>query len=341
MRLTVSRALLGLAALLAASPVLAQAQRKAPAPAGYQAPGHSRDIFPNLATGDTEAKVAASLDLGPSFERDRPARWALADHRRLASALATLAPQRKGVVDAYVISVGLDSDPVFGREAREAGKVLARRFDATARTLVLGGTDGTGPSTLPNGSLGNLEIALARVAEVMDPDEDVLVLYTTSHGAPVGIVYHDADAGFGILSPARLAALLDELGIRNRVLLLSACYSGVFVPSLESPTTALFTAASNDRTSFGCAADNDWTFFGDAMINHALRKPQPLADAGNEAHALISAWETGGNVTPSYPQTSIGSKVVAWLAPLEARMPKVATAPVGRPAVDVLDRPGR
>jgi hypothetical protein len=327
MALTVSRTLLGLAALLAATPALAQ----------YKAPEHSTG-FPSMVTGDTQAQANASLDLGPSLERDRPARWMLADHRRLTSALATLAPQRKGVVDAYVISIALDSDPVFGREAREAGKVLARRFDATGRTLVLGGTDGSGPSTLPNGNLGNLEIALARVAEVMDPKEDVLVLYTTSHGAPVGIVYHDADAGFGILSPVRLAGLLDELGIRNRVLILSACFSGVFVPRLESATTALFTAASKDRTSFGCAADNDWTFFGDAMINHALRKPQPLSRAGDEAHELISAWETGGNVTASNPQTSIGADVPRWLAPLEARMPKTETAPVGRPAVDILNR---
>ena len=35
-----------------------------------------------------------------------------------------------GVVDAYVVVAALDADPVFNREAREAGRVLARRFDA-------------------------------------------------------------------------------------------------------------------------------------------------------------------------------------------------------------------
>jgi hypothetical protein len=326
MRFTPSRALLGLAALLMASPALAQ----------YKAPEH-KSGFPGMATGETQAEGKASLDLGPALERGRSARWTLAEHRRLDKALAGLAPQRKGVVDAYVISIGLDSDPVFGREAREAGKVLARRYDAAGRTLVLAGTDGSAPSALPNGSMEGLTLALARIAEVMDPKEDVLVLYTTSHGAPVGIVYHDADDGFGILSPVRLANLLDELGIKNRVLILSACYSGVFVPKLKSDTTALFTAASDDRTSFGCASDNDWTFFGDAMINHALRKPQPLAAAGDEAKGLITEWETRGAVTPSNPQVSIGSKVGTWLAPLEARMPKTVTEPVGRPAVDILN----
>jgi hypothetical protein len=156
----------------------------------------------------------------------------------------------------------------------------------------------------------------------MDPKEDVLVLYSTSHGIPTGITYHDGDEGYGVLTPARLAALLDELGIRNRLLILSACYSGVFVPAVWSDTTALVTAASAGRTSFGCAADNDWTFFGDAMINRALRKPQPLAAASEEALRLIGGWEAGKNYEPSYPQVSIGSRVEAWLKPLEARMPK-------------------
>ena len=78
-------------------------------------------------------------------------------------------PQRKGVVDAYVVAVALDSDPVFSREAREAGKVLSRRYDAAGRTIVLAGTDGSGDSKLPRGSPDNIAAALARVAEVMDP----------------------------------------------------------------------------------------------------------------------------------------------------------------------------
>ena len=160
----------------------------------------------------------------------------------------------------------------------------------------------------------------------------MLVLYSTGHGAPFGMTYHDGDEGYGVLTPARLAALLQELGLRNRLLILSACYSGTFVPALWSDTTALFTAASADRTSFGCAADNDWTFFGDAMINRALRKPQPLAAASAEALRLVGEWEGGKGYEPSYPQVSIGRRVDGWLKPLEARMPKTATQPVGRPA---------
>jgi hypothetical protein len=319
-------AIFAAAAALAVSPAAAQ----------YKAPTHEAD-WPGMVSGPEGIE---GLDPGPELQRGRSAKAMLADSRKLNVALAALQPQRKNLVDAYVVSIALDSDPVFGREAREAGKVLSRRFDAVGRTIVLAGTSGTMPSELPGGSLTSLTLALARIAEVMDKEQDVLVLYTTSHGAKVGIAYHDGDEGYGILSPKRLESLLDELGIKNRVLILSACYSGIFVGPLASPDTALFTAASSDRPSFGCQADNDWTFFGDAMINHGLRKSQPLEAASDQARMLINDWESAARVPPSNPQVTIGADVQTWLAPLEARMPKTDTPPVGRPATDALKRGG-
>lgn len=322
--------LLPLAVLLAFLPASATQQQQP-----YVPPQHTAPPPPGVARSTPE-EVARQADGGMQIERDRPARHALAEHRRLARALGPLLPQRKGVIDAYVLSVALDSDPVFGREAREAGKVLSRRYDAAGRTLVLAGSDGSAPSPLPMGSPLNVEAALARIAELMDPAEDVLVLYTTSHGAPFGVVYNDGNEGWGAISPTRLARLLDSFGIHRRLLIVSACYSGVFVPVLSGPQTMIVSAASSDRSSFGCVAENDWTFFGDALINRALRKPQPLAPAVSEAVGLIAGWEQQGNLKPSLPQQSMGVEVQQWLGPLEARMPKAATQPVGRPSADSL-----
>jgi hypothetical protein len=320
---------LATAAMLA--PGLAQAQT------GYKPPEHTTG-WPGLAGGESQSEMRASIAQGPELQRGRPARWQLAEHGRVSRALAALQPGRKGVVDAYVVSIALDSDPVFGREAREAGKVLSRRYGAAGRTLVFAGTNGSGPSELPLGSISTLTLALARVAEVMNAGEDVLVLYVTTHGspAPLGIAYHDGDEGFGFMPPARMAAVLEELGIRRRVLLLSACYSGIYVPDVSSDDTALITAAAADRTSFGCRAENDWTFFGDAMINRALRKPQGLEAAFDEARGMIGQWEAAEKLDSSAPQISMGSKVAGWLGPLEARIGP-ATAPVGRPATEAFD----
>lgn len=306
-------------------PLAASAQQPSYQPAQHRYPAP-------LVDRASPQELAFLADQGLAIEHDRPPAQALAEHRRLDRALASLQPQRPGRVDAYVVAVALDSDPVFGREAREAGQVLTRRYAAAGRSVTLAGTDGTADSALPMGSPANIAAVLARVAELMDGREDVLVLYTTSHGAPFGIVYNDGDQGFGAISPTRLWTQLSTLGIRNRLLFISACYAGVFVPLLASDTTAIVTAASADRTSFGCQADMDWTFFGDALINHALRKPQPLSAAAGEAQALIAGWEGQGKLTPSQPQVSIGAGAARWLGALEARLP-AATPLVGRPAI--------
>lgn len=282
--------------------------------------------------------VQALADGGVSIERGMSPARRLAEHRRLDAALAALRPQRPGIVDAYVLSVALDSDPVFSREAREAGRVLAARYDAAGRALTLAGADGRGGAPLAMGSPAAVDAALARIAELMDRSEDVLVLYTTSHGAPLGLAYNDGDQGYGAISPTRLWSVLSGLGIANRLLLVSACYSGVFVPMLQSDTTAIVTASAADRSSFGCQAENDWTFFGDALVNRALRKRQPLAQAAAEAQATIAGWERREKLDPSRPQVAVGDGAARWLAALEARMPASIGAPVGRPAVAIPDR---
>lgn len=296
----------------------------------YQPPLHT---LPPPLPGASPAELQAHADAGMQIERSRGAGEELAERRRLDAGLRALQPQRRGVVDAYVVSIALDSDPVFGREARAAGQVLERRYGARRRTIVLAGTDGGGPSRLPRGTPASLALALARIAELMDRREDVLVLYTTSHGLPFGLYYNDADSGYGLVSPGRLAAMLEELGLANRLVILSACYAGRFVPRLQSPTSVIVAAAAHDRTSFGCAAENDWTFFGDALINHGLRKAQPLVSAFAEAEGLIMAWEIEVRSIPSLPQLFVGTEAARWLNVLEQRLPP-ATPPSGRRALE-------
>lgn len=277
------------------------------------------------------AQEIAQAQQGMSWVQGQSAKWHLDQQRRLAAALAGLKPQRPGTVDAYVLVAGLDSDPVFAREASETAKVLSRRYDAAGRTVLLA----SGSGNAPDGSPPNLAAALAAIAERMNRSEDVLILYATAHGAPgIGMVYKDGDKSYGMIAPQRLAGLIGELGITRRLVMVSACYSGQFVEAMASPDAAVLTASDNDRASFGCAPANDWTFFGDALINHALRKPQPLAAASDEAFRLISDWEVKEGLTSSKPRLFLGDRAKGWLAALEARMPPGETAKVGRPSVE-------
>jgi hypothetical protein len=285
-----------------------------------------------LVAGPAPAQRVPDWAALPSTASDQ-----LSDHRRITAALAALKPQRRGVVDAYVLVVALDADPVFGREAREAGRVLARRFDAAGRTLVLAGDEGADKAAAA-GSPHHLALGLARAAELMDRDEDVLVLYSTGHGtANRGLNYKDMSRGVGLITPLRFAQLLDPLGFRNRLIVLQACYSGQFIPVLEAPRTVVATAAAEDRSSFGCTPGNDWTFFGHALVNRAMRKPASFAEQFNQAAELIAGWEAKSAMVPSNPQIRVGSEAGQWLSALDARSSKAVTAPVGRPPSEIVD----
>ncbi len=319
------RIIAGVLAALFAVPVLSQANPNQPPP--HTAP------FPDLGSGEGRAERRKSFELSPELQRGFSAGHIREQQRRLDAAFAALRAQTPERPDAYVLTIALDSDPVFAREAREAARVLSARYGAAGRTLTLAGPDGTSDDA-PHGSITALLLALDHLGDVMDASEDVLVLYTTSHGSDIGLAYHYGDSGYGILSPAKLKSALEEAGIQRRVLILSACYSGVFVPMLASPDSAILTAAASTRTSFGCVAENDWTFFGDALINRALRQPVGLEDAARTASRSVAEWEAEARYLASLPQVSIGADAARWLPALEAGKPQIASAPVGRPAFD-------
>src|SRR5689334_9583542 len=128
------------------------------------------------------------------------------DDQRLQGAVAKLQAERPGTVDAYVVVAALDADPVFNREAREAGRVLARRFDAQGRTVVLAHDEGDDKADA-DPSPAQLAEALDTVAAKMNRDEDVLVLYTTSHGSPHnGLNFRDPARGEAVITPPQLQA---------------------------------------------------------------------------------------------------------------------------------------
>ena len=54
------------------------------------------------------------------------------------------------------------------------------------------------------------------------------------------------------LTPARLAGMLNATHVRYRAVVISACYSGVFIPRLANPNSLVVTAADANHSSFGC-----------------------------------------------------------------------------------------
>ena len=225
---------------------------------------------------------------------------------------ARLSPQRPGVVDAYILSFGLwGPQSVFESEAKGAARVLEARLDGRGRSLVRYNSKARAGALPPA-----LMAAAAAAGRVLDPEEDVAVLVLTSHGAPEGIGLI-AGRQQRLVRPADVAALLDATRARHRVLIVSACYSGVFARALADERTLVITAAAADRPSFGCRDGATWTYFGDAFFNRALRAEPRLDRAFARARELVTERERREGFDPSNPQIAGGAAVLARLRAAE------------------------
>jgi len=95
--------------------------------------------------------------------------------------------------------------------------------------------------------------------------------------------------------------------------MISACYSGGFIPALEDDYTLIMTAARKDRKSFGCSDDSDMTFFGKALVNHALPETSSLDEAFNAARDQIKEWEKERDYEHSLPQIHRPKAIINYL----------------------------
>ena len=164
-----------------------------------------------------------------------------------------LAPQRVDVTDVYgLVFAPYASEDVFKRESTLVTNILNQSFDAQGRVLHLLNYGATTQSHLW-ATPQNAERAIEALAERMDKDKDVLVVYLTSHG---GSDFKLAASHWPLdvepLTPQLLRAALDKAGIRNRVIAVSACYSGGWVAPLANDNTLVMTAADATHTSYGC-----------------------------------------------------------------------------------------
>jgi hypothetical protein len=95
------------------------------------------------------------------------------------------------------------------------------------------------------------------------------------------------------------------------VIVVSACYSGSFIPALQDDNTLVITASRADRNSFGCDARNSMTDFGRAYFSEALKQTMSFTAAFNLASTRIAAREKAEGLTPSQPQMSLGKNFAA------------------------------
>jgi hypothetical protein len=254
--------------------------------------------------------------VAPQTPADNAARQAQSQNALLQAEVAQLAPQRKGVTDIYAIGIaGWADQDVFIKELDGGLASIASVLPIRDRTLRLVNHRETAAS-IPLANQRNFAAAVHAVGAVMDKDEDVLILLMTSHGDDHGFALQLPGTIVSELTPQEVATTLDTEGIKNRVVIVSACYSGIFVPPLANDDSFVITAADAKNSSFGCAPERDWTYFGDALFKQSLHPGTDFRSAFDHARVLIQGWELMDRVKPSNPQGHFGAALEEKLAPV-------------------------
>ena len=257
----------------------------------------------------------------PAAAASRPAPEAATTLQRqtelLDGALKALRPAADGQPHLYFVGfAGYGPQAVFKREVLAVRKFFDARYGTQGRSIALVNHAST-LNVLPLASAGNLDRTLQHLGKLMDPSRDVLFLFLTSHGEDGLFAVEMPRFDLKPLRPESLKDMLKRSGVKNSVIVLSACHSGSFLPALADPTTLVIAAARADRSSFGCDDRRQWTYFGEAYFQRALRAEPSFVRAFELARELIASWEAQAKLEPSLPQISGGETLGPALAAIQ------------------------
>jgi len=232
----------------------------------------------------------------------------------LQSALGSLQASDPEKIELYSLVVaGYGTEEVFHRESKFIENLFNSQYGNSATAIYLANSQRS-LDEHPMATRTSISAAITRIAERMDKEQDIFFLYITSHGSQdkkialdhKGLSLTDIDAQW-------LGDLLKASGIKHKVIVLSACYSGGFIDDLKDQYSLIMTAAAADRTSFGCADDSLFTYFGKAYFKESLRPGVDFEQAFYEAKQWVSLWEKEQKITESNPQLYANKQVVEQL----------------------------
>ena len=224
----------------------------------------------------------------------------LAQGRLLEETLASV-PASTPAIELYTLTLGGDGkQSVFLRESDYVSNMLSSRFGAYGQIRLVNHRDHL--VDRPMATRENLRRAAATLAERSGP-EDLIFIYLTSHGSSEHeLVLDQPRMELSDLPADELAAVLAPLKNRDKIIVISSCYSGGFIPMLKDERTLIMTASRADRVSFGCSEEANFTYFGDALFAQALNQTDDLEQAFKLAKATVAERELADNFEASEPQ---------------------------------------
>jgi hypothetical protein len=200
---------------------------------------------------------------------------------------------------------GDHSIKAFDNATRRFYSIVERKPDVNLRRLT--SDPGIAPSLDEVADIGTIDSSLAFVTK--DAREKCLV-FMTSHGTREGFYLSQAGGTGGLLPPRVLDQWLDNhCGERPTVVIVSACYSGIFLEDgMAQPNRIILTASRADRPSFGCGADEVYTYYDKCLLD-SWTWVYTWSELYDRTKACVAEREAALGATPSEPQAYFGGAV--------------------------------
>lgn len=206
---------------------------------------------------------------------------------------------------------GDHSIKAFDNATRRFYSLIERKPDVIMSRLT------SDPSIAPSeneiADVGTIDSALGFVTP---SQQEKCLVFMTSHGTKDGFYLSQANGTGALLPPRVLDQWLDNhCGTRPTVVIVSACYSGIFLhDGMEQPNRIILTAAREDRPSFGCGAGQVYTYYDKCLLDSWtwVYTWQELYD---RTKACVAEREAELGATPSEPQAYFGGEVAKLAMP--------------------------
>lgn len=222
-----------------------------------------------------------------------------------APAPAAVATAPKQAEWGALFIAGDNSIKVFDNATRRFYAIIERKPAISLRRLT---SDlSIAPSHEDVADVDTIDSALAYVTKTQ---REKCMVFMTSHGTKDGFYLSQANGTGGLLPPRVLDQWLDNhCGARPTVVIVSACYSGIFLKDgMERPNRIILTAAREDRPSFGCGAGETYTYYDKCLLD-SWTWVYTWAELYDRTKACVAEKEAALGAKPSEPQAFFGADV--------------------------------
>ncbi len=223
-----------------------------------------------------------------------------------------LKDERPGQSDLYFVGFApYGRDDAYREDVESAQRAMDARWGTLGRSVVLANSPQS-LLTLPFATATNLRETLNEFAAIMDAEDDVVMVYLTGRGGPGARLAADLPPLSLIdLAPAGLKQLLDDAGIRWRIIVVAACYSAGYLKPLEDQYTLIITSGGPGDGAQNCAEGGEARRFGRALFQDGLGKGEDFTSAFEAARARLALPGPDGE-----PQLFVGTAMAGKLKTL-------------------------